>query len=348
MASTMSVKVPRPARRSVGARSAMPGAIKPMLSVASDLPLDQSRYAFEFKWDGVRALCFLGGGRLKLHGRSGADITLRYPELAPLADALGDRRAILDGEVVAFDGTGQPSFALLQQRMHLSDARSIQTAKRVVPVVYVIFDLLYLDARSLVNKPLLERRRALDGLALSGSAWQISPSLIGQGTAMLNTARDQQLEGIVAKRIDSRYEPGRRSPAWIKIKLARRQEFVIGGWSTGSGGSGLGALLMGYYDGKQLRYAGKVGSGFSHDQLIAIEDRLAKLKRAESPFVDPVPGAGLAAGRWARESGHVHFVEPRLVAEVEYRRWPQPGLIQQAAFKGLRTDKRASQVGKEA
>jgi bifunctional non-homologous end joining protein LigD len=165
---------------------------------------------------------------------------------------------------------------------------------------------------------------------------------------MLQTARKNQLEGIVAKELESTYEPGRRSPTWRKIKIVQRQEFVVGGWTTGNKGRGLGAMLVGYFDQDKFRYAGKVGSGFTRLSLAEMETRLRPLARNSSPFSEPVPGAGLAPGRWTRSTGTVHFVEPTTIVEVEYRRWPPGGLIQQAAFKGVRTDKRARDVGKEA
>jgi bifunctional non-homologous end joining protein LigD len=232
--------------------------------------------------------------------------------------------------------------------MHLSDARSITRVMKQVPVLYVIFDLLYLDNQSMMDRALTQRRAALEELTLAGASWQVSPAHVGEGESMLATARKNQLEGVVAKELDSIYEPGRRSPAWRKIKIVQRQEFVVGGWTTGNNGRGLGALLVGYFEQRKLRYAGKVGSGFTRDSLAAMEARLAPLTRPSNPFNEPVPGAGLAPGRWTRSTGAVHFVEPTTVVEVEFRRWPSGGLVQQAAFKGLRTDKRAHDVGKEA
>jgi len=344
MASTLSV--PRTRRRERA--DAMPAVIAPMLAVHSELPPQPSRFSFEFKWDGVRALCFWDGTTLRLQGRAGNDITSRYPELHRLGEAIGPQRAILDGEIVALDAVDRPSFALLQQRMHLSDPRSIARVMKLVPALYVIFDLLYLDNRSLMDRPLLERRVALEGLTLAGASWQVSPAHVGEGASMLKTAQKNQLEGIVAKDLDSLYEPGRRSPAWRKIKIVQRQEFVVGGWTTGNNGRGIGALLVGYFGGEALRYAGKVGSGFTRQTLSMMAKTLAPLSRTSSPFNEPVPGAGLAPGRWSRSTGAVHFVEPNAVVEVEYRRWPEGGLIQQAAYKGLRTDKRARDVVKEA
>jgi bifunctional non-homologous end joining protein LigD len=345
MASTLSVS---PARKRRRAATAMPVVIDPMLAVQSELPAHPERFSFEFKWDGVRALCFWDGKTLRLQGRAGNDITARYPELHRIGEAIGPERAILDGEIVALDAVDRPSFALLQQRMHLSDARSIERVSKQVPVLYVIFDLLYLDRQSLMDQPLSGRRAALEELTLAGASWQVSPAHVGDGESMLATAQKNQLEGIVAKELDSTYEPGRRSPAWRKIKLVQRQEFVVGGWTTGNNGRGLGAMLVGYFEHGKFRYAGKVGSGFTQKSLAEMEGRLTGLSRASNPFSEPVPGAGLAPGRWTRSTGAVHFVEPKTIVEIEYRRWPLGGLIQQAAYKGLRTDKRARDVVKEA
>ncbi|MBV8780789.1 MAG: non-homologous end-joining DNA ligase [Phycisphaerae bacterium] len=319
-----------------------------MLAVSSSLPANPSRYSFEFKWDGVRALCFNDGKGFRLQGRNENDITSRYPELAGLARAAGERSFIFDGEVVALDSDNRPSFPLLQQRMHLADPRAIARLMQTLPVLYVIFDLLYLDGHSLMDRPLSERRKTLESLALAGPHWQISPAHVGEGQSMLQTAEDNRLEGVVAKELDSTYAPGRRSPAWLKIKTVLRQEFVVGGYTTGNNGRELGAMLVGYYQGKNFRYAGKVGSGFNQQSLLSMLKTLRPLERETSPFSDPAPGAGLTRGRWTRTGGPIHFVEPKTIVEVEFRRWPDDGSIQQAAFKGVRTDKRPREVIKES
>ena len=319
-----------------------------MLAVSSSIvPANPSRYSFEFKWDGVRALAFWDGKTFRLQGRNENDITPRYPELHGLADAVGKRSFVVDGEVVALDEVDRPSFALLQQRMHLSDPRAIQRVMQSVPVLYVIFDLLYLDGRSMMNRPLAERRVALEELTIAGASWQVSPAHVGDGASMLATAEKNKLEGIVAKEIDSTYAVGRRSPAWLKIKTVMRQEFVVGGYTTGNNGRDLGALLVGYYDDRKLRYAGKVGTGFTQASLAEMHRTLSALEQSKSPFSDPAPGAGLAPTRFSKPSGPVHFVDPKTVVEIEFRRWPQGGSIQHAAYKGTRTDKKAKLVIKE-
>jgi bifunctional non-homologous end joining protein LigD len=316
----------------------MPNTIDPMLAVMGTLPKNQADYTFEYKWDGVRALGFFDGSGYRLKARSGNDITSRYPELRSLAEAIGKRSAIVDGEIVSFDDSGRPSFGRLQHRMHLNDAKSILRLSKSEPVFYVLFDVLYADGRSLLSEPQARRRTILEELTLVGSYWQVTPAHIGEGTAMLEAARTNQLEGLVAKRLDSLYQPGARSHDWIKIKIIQRQEFVVAGYipeRTGLSGR-IGALLTGYYDcdGK-LRYAGKVGTGLSAGDHEPLLRRLNAGKVQTSPFRDPVPSGGI-------------FTTTPVVAEIEYRRWPAGGLLQQAAFKGLRDDKSPRKVVRES
>ena len=280
-----------------------------MLAVLSaSLPANPSRYSFEFKWDGVRALAFWDGKQLRLQGRNENDITPRYPELHRLGEAIGKRSCVLDGEIVALDEVDRPSFALLQQRMHLSDPLSIQRVMKSVPVLYVIFDLLFLNGRSMMDRPLEERRAALEELTIAGASWQVSPAHVGEGASMLATAEENKLEGLVAKELGSTYAPGRRSPAWLKIKTVMRQEFVVGGYTSGNNGRDLGAMLVGYYEGKQLRFAGKVGSGFTRASLAEMHERLLALECSTSPFSDAA--AGTKRTRFSKPSGPIHYVQP--------------------------------------
>ncbi len=321
------------------AREPMPGSIAPMLArLSHSIPSDQHNYNFEFKWDGIRAILYWDGRSVRINSRNRLDITRRYPELMALADALDHRSAILDGEIVALDENDQPSFPLLQQRMHI-EGRAVHRLAREVPIYYVIFDLLYVDGRSIMQQTLTERRKLLEELTLIGPSWRVSPAMVGEGSAMLTTAKQHRLEGIVAKRLDSVYQPGRRSPDWRKIKLAFGQELVVGGWTSEADSPRmLGALHLGYYDSARphkLRYAGAVGSGFKAADLASLSAQLNRIASAKNPFADSLPRRD------------IHFVDPRMVVEVEYRRWPAGGRIQQAAFKGVRTDKRARQVVRE-
>src|SRR5688572_8654496 len=250
-----------------------PEHVPPMLAVdcGPELPADGAEWGYEYKWDGMRVICLWDGKRIRLESRNLLDATFKYPELHALGPAIGDTPAVLDGEVVALDTVDRPSFARLQQRMKVSSAATALRLAREVPVYYFIFDLLYLDGRPLLDRPLVERRARLEELTLLGPSWQVSPIHRGrkEGEAMFHTAKAHALEGLVAKRLESTYEPGRRSPAWRKIKLVMRQEVVVGGWTDekGAGGRGLGALQLGYFDrsggGPRLRYAGSVGTGWS-------------------------------------------------------------------------------------
>jgi bifunctional non-homologous end joining protein LigD len=221
--------------------------------------------------------------------------------------------------------------------MHVRDSGAVKLLMKSVPVYYIIFDLLYLDNQITMPLPFKQRREMLEGLLLSGPSWRTSPAIEGEGKSMYETAEAHAMEGIVAKKLDSPYDPGRRSPNWLKIKIIQSQELVVGGWcpEKGDNRARIGCLLLGYYDKGQFRYAGSVGSGYTdatHGQLV---EKLRKIERPTSPFVDKVP------------KPNAIFVDPNLVVEVDYRRWPEGGLVQQASYKGLRMDKKASQVVKE-
>ena len=250
----------------------------------------------------MRAIAFVQGGRLRLQARSGRDITPRYPELRPIAEALAGREVVLDGEVVAFDG-GRPSFQKLQGA-DAPDLASTQIRRlaRDAPVHYIVFDLLYLDGRSLCDLPYEERRAALAELELEGPTWQAPAHHVGDGAALLELTRAQGLEGVVAKRLDCPYLPGRRTSGWVKVKNIASTDVVIGGWLPGEGGrpGRLGALVIGIPDDDGvLRYAGRVGTGFTQAELIRLgaDARAAGDARA-SPFDGP-PAAEADAVRRA-------------------------------------------------
>jgi bifunctional non-homologous end joining protein LigD len=324
-------------------RRPMPEHVVPMLARLGELPADSSGYAFEIKWDGVRAILYAAPGHVRLESRNLNDITARYPELRAIGRALGSHEAVLDGEVVAFDEHGRPSFQRLQSRMHLASDRLVRQKMRDVPVVYVAFDLLHLDGRSLMDLPYTERRAALDRLALEGPSWQTPADFRGDGRALLELSRARGLEGVVAKRLDSRYEPGRRGDAWIKVKNIQRQEVVVGGWLPGEGRrrTSLGALLVGVYEHPPgstagvLRYAGRVGTGFTDDGLVSLLARLTPLAHEDSPFAVPPPVKS------------ARYVRPELVAEVEFNEWTSEGLLRHPSFKGLRDDRDPHEVVRE-
>ena len=315
----------------------MPETVAPMLAKAGRLPADDGRFGYEIKWDGVRAVARVDAGHVTLTGRNGTDFTPRYPEVRGLGDALGSRRLILDGEVVALDEQGRPSFERLQSRMHLASASAVKRRMRDIPVSYVAFDLLWLEGHSTLALPYRERRRLLAELELSGPAWRAPAHREGDGRALLDASKQQELEGIVAKRLDSPYEPGRRSGAWIKLKNHAVQDVVVGGYTTGDGGraTSLGALCVGVHDEGRLKYAGKVGTGFTESTLATVLRELRSLERDDSPFDGRQPPRA------------TRFVEPRLVARVEFREWTRTGTLRAPAFKGLRDDVDAAEVVRE-
>jgi bifunctional non-homologous end joining protein LigD len=310
-------------------RTPMPERVAPMLARLGELPRDETGWGFEVKWDGVRAIAFGEPGRLRLQSRNLKDITERYPEVRGLRESLGSRAAVLDGEIVAFDEEGRPNFERLQQRMHVASDARVRRLAASLPVVYVIFDLLYLDGEDLMGAAYEDRRERLESLELSGPAWQTPAYHRGDGAALLGATRERGLEGVVAKRLDCPYEPGRRSSGWVKVKNVHREDFLIGGWMPGEGRrlERVGALLVGERepDGA-LRYAGRVGTGFTEQTLEDLARRLQPLRRDRSPF---------DKGRVPKGA---QFVDPRLTAQVEYRERTQAGILRAPSFKALRDE----------
>ncbi len=312
-----------------------PGVVPPMLAGAGPLPAGEG-WAYEIKWDGVRALCRSEPGRLTLHSRRGADITAGYPEIASLGRALHEHQALLDGEIVAFDTSTdppRPSFQALQRRMHVRDERRVRRLAAEVPVTFAIFDLLWLDGHSLMRRPYDERRARLAELDLQGPFWQVPEAALGHaaGRDLQRAAAALGLEGVVAKRRDAPYQPGRRSPAWVKVRRRESADLVIGGWVPGEGGrSGrIGALLVGEHEpGDALRYVGRVGSGLSDAELRDLGSRLRDLESEVSPFAPGRPQPPQAA-RWVR---------PVLVADVAFSERSATGQLRQPVWLGLRDD----------
>jgi bifunctional non-homologous end joining protein LigD len=377
----------------------MPEFVPPMLARPSTLPADDAGWAFEVKWDGVRAIACSRPGRLQLWSRNRNDDTSAYPELRALNTALGSHSAIIDGEIVAFDSDGRPSFELLQTRMHVRGA-AVRRLAKATPVTYVLFDLLWVDGHSLMDRPFSERRERLAELGLDtpgrgtphggvhpkghkqagGERWCIPDFHVGEGEAFVAATREQGLEGLVAKRLDSRYAPGRRDAGWLKIKNSGRQEAVIGGYTTGKGARAatIGALHLGVHDphdgtagaegnrgtgapgadgrtggngagaGAGVGAAGNGARGEGGDLIYAgkvgtgFDD--AELERL----------AGLLKELGQEQSPFVgapppgaHFVEPKLVCEVAFGSWTKDGILRHSVYKGLREDKDASEVVRE-
>jgi bifunctional non-homologous end joining protein LigD len=321
-----------------------PEQVDPMLATPIDAPKfgNEAGWAFEMKWDGVRTIAYLADGRVKLLSRKGRDDTDAYFEVARELTKIRVKTAILDGEVVVTDAAGRPSFGLLQHRINLTKPADIERAAKAYPAQLMLFDILELNGQSLIKKTYQERREILEGLIPPepGSLIQVPPIFEGDLQAALQIGDRLQLEGVVAKRWTSIYQPGRRTHTWLKIKLHRMQEVVIGGWREGQGrrGGGVGSLLMGIPTEAGLHYVGRVGSGFNDRQLDQIQAKLEKLSRKTSPFVD-VP---------REEARDAHWVTPSLVGEVSYGELTEPGRLRHPVWRGLRPDKSPDEVAWEA
>jgi bifunctional non-homologous end joining protein LigD len=308
----------------------MTEAIPPMLATAGALP-SGGGWAYEYKWDGVRAVLYASASGSYLLSRNERDVTASYPDIA-----LGGRRMILDGEIVALDDAGHPSFARLQTRMNVREPTAALVAS--VPLTYHVFDLLGLDGRSTLALPYAERRALLTGLDLGGDPVSVPDSFVEESPdRVVEAARAGGYEGVVAKRLGSPYQPGHRSPDWIKAPFIRTQEVLIIGWTSGAGrrAGTIGALLVGVHDPEGvLSFAGGVGTGFTDAVLRGLQDRLAPLDR-------PTPAAPDVPRSYARDA---HWVEPVVVGEVEYRSWTADGRLRHSSWRGLRPDRTPGEV----
>jgi len=328
--------------------AALPDFVPPMMATLTEGAFDDPDWLFEIKWDGYRVEAVVNDKGVRLWTRSRIDAATYFPDLAGPPDWIVAREAVVDGEVVALDPEGRPNFSLLQDRTGLrgleaatgrrsADGPRLTTDERkAIPLAYMVFDLLHVDGSSLLDVPLEERKRLLHRVIRPHPLVRYASHVVGEGEAFVRAAADRGLEGVVAKRRGSRYEPGKRSRDWLKVKLRREQEMVVAGWLPGQGShADLGSLIVAVYHNGRLRHAGQVGSGISSAMRRRLLDALEALRRDESPL-DPVPR--LPAARW---------VEPRIVIRAEFAEWTSDGLLRQAAFKGIEVGKEPATVVRE-
>src|SRR5580704_16947285 len=308
-------------------KASMPSRLEPMLATLADHPFSDPNWLFEIKWDGVRALAWIDNGALTLRARSGADITGRYPELASLPTALSARQAVLDGEIAALDARGLSDFGLLQERMHVRAPAENLISR--VPVVFFAFDLLYCDGYDLRRSPLIERKQFLQRLLHTTERIRFSDHQLERGKEIFEVAKDNGLEGIVAKRLDSPYV-SERSTSWVKLTVTQTLDAVIAGWTAArTAAIPLGSLLLGLYQGKKLRFIGHVGTGFDGKKLEELSGKLEKLESSACPF-DVAP----------ETNEKPHWVSPSLVARVKFSEWTQEHALRHPVFIALREDVR--------
>ncbi len=320
----------------------LPASVLPMLATTGPLPAEPGAWAYEVKWDGIRAVLFVEGGRVRVQSRNDLDVTSSFPELEAVGEFLGMTTCVLDGEIVSLGEDGRPDFSRLQRRMHVADRREAQRRAAAEPVTFVAFDLLYLDGHSLTAQPYDVRRARLESLGLAGPGFTTTDAFRDvPGADVLAAAVQNGLEGVVAKRRSSPYRAGRRGSEWVKVKAVRTQEVVIGGWTAGRGErrGELGALLLGIPDADGLRYVGKVGTGFGAEDRRTLLAALRPLARRTSPFTTAPP---------SRDAADAHYVRPRLVGEVSFGEWTDAARLRHPVWRGLRVDKAPPDVVVEA
>ncbi|MEW1984096.1 ATP-dependent DNA ligase [Pseudarthrobacter oxydans] len=317
-----------------------PGEYRPMMATSGDVAaLQGSDWQFELKWDGVRAILVADEKAIRIFSRNGNDVTRSYPELAD-RQCWPDQPFVADGEIIAVGPSGRPDFGLLQGRMKLTRPADVARARTAIPVQLMLFDLLNDGGTDLRRLPLATRRQRLEEFFTpSGCPVGLSPVLEEQVEHILESARELGLEGVMAKRTDSRYVSGQRTRTWTKLKVEQTQEVVVGGWRPGKGGrqDTVGSLLVGIPDGRKLQYAGRVGSGFSSRELAELRQTVERLARKTSPFQD-VP---------REDAADAHWISPELVGEVTYSEWTGTGRLRHPVWRGWRLDKEPSEVVRE-
>lgn len=290
-------------------------------------------WVHEIKWDGVRVLADLSGGRLTLASRNGNDVTVAYPELAPLASLYAD--ALLDAEIVAFE-EGAHSFGTVVERMHVRNAAKALALSQIRPVTLMVFDILRLFGSNLTDQPWHARRQLLEQLELESPRWHVPP-VYDDGEGLLAATAEQGLEGVISKRRTSIYTPGRRSPDWVKVAHRPTISALVGGWRPETDSeSRLGAILVGIPDPGGLQFIGRVGSGLAGKAGVAMARSLAGAERADSPFANEIPREDALGTRW---------VEPRLVVDVRSLGLSNGGRLRQPSFIGLRPDLTSADLG---
>jgi bifunctional non-homologous end joining protein LigD len=315
----------------------LPEKVRPMLATPGRLPASDEGWAYEIKWDGVRAITFIEGGRIRMRSRNDKELASSFPEFREIGLAMGARPCVLDGEIVVIGDGGIPDFGRLQHRLHLASANAIAKQSAASPANYVIFDLLHLDGRPLFSLPYDARRGQLEALGLSGSSYTTADSFRdAKGADILKATKDAGLEGVIAKQRNSPYVQGKRSDSWIKVKNVRTQEVVIGGWTEGAGNrrGSMGALLLGIPSTDGLRFVGKVGTGFSDAARQSLMELLRPDARKRSPFA---PATDV-------KEPSAHFVRPRHVGEVGFSEWTAAGHLRHPTWRGVRDDKAPTDV----